>query len=461
MRQPHTIVASQEASINVKPALRPKPWLPTTAPPSLLFVNVSLIDVEAGQVFAGSSIHLRDGLIYAISKNPRQPLAVSLSNTKLLNLGGKYVCPGLIDCHVHLTATPGSTLLTDMYAASSTTLAFRTTYTARTMLLRGFTSARDTGGADSGLRDAIAEGLIPGPRLFIAGKALSQTGGHGDARPTYQEDAMCCGGHAASLGRTCDGVPACLSAARDELRQGADFIKIMVGGGVASPSDQLDMLQFTAEEIRAITTTARQSHTYVTAHAYTSEAIRHAVDNGVMGIEHGNFVDLETAKYCAEKGVTVTPTLITYEGMTTPPFDDFLNEKQRAKNKQVLDAGLAAMKTWKDAGVDLCYGSDLLSGLQVLQNGEFRVRNRVMDGLEILRSATVYAAKSLRMEGRLGVLKQGAIADLLVLAKNPLDDIEVLDNMESTLLGIVKDGRVISSKIEELAVDSLYDNMKI
>lgn len=176
------------------------------------------------------------------------------------------------------------------------------------MLLRAFTTARDTGGADTALRNAIEEGLIPEPRLFIAGKALSQTGGHGDSRAPYQDtDIKCCGADHLSLSRVCDGVPKCLAAACDELRKGAKFLKIMCGGGVASPSDPLDMLQFTAEEIQAITKNSCKPQHYVTAHTYTSRAIRHAVDNDVMGIEHGNFVDLETAKYCAAKRYHLHP----------------------------------------------------------------------------------------------------------------------------------------------------------
>ena len=128
--------------------------------------------------------------------------------------------------------TPGNAALKDLYAASPNAIAYRTAHVAREMLLRGFTTARDTGGADAALREAIAEGLIPGPRLFIAGKALSQTGGHGDFRASYQgSEHKCCGGHSPSLARVCDGVPECLNAVRDELRQGADFIKIMCGGG--------------------------------------------------------------------------------------------------------------------------------------------------------------------------------------------------------------------------------------
>jgi imidazolonepropionase-like amidohydrolase len=330
------------------------------------------------------------------------------------------------------------------------------------MLLRGFTTVRDTGGADAALRNAIEEGLLPGPRLFIAGKALSQTGGHGDSRAPYQDsDLQCCGGHQPSLSRICDGVPDCLAAARDELRKGADFLKIMCGGGVASPADPLDMLQFTSEEIQAITRTAAQRSTYVTAHTYTSEAIRHAVDNGVLGIEHGNFVDAETAAYCAAKGVFVTPTLITYKAMSSAPFDAFLDEAGRAKNRAVLASGVQALRICAEAGVTLCFGSDLLSGMHALQNGEFALRAEALSAVEIVRSATVNAARLLRMEGRLGVVKKDAIADLLILDENPLEDVTVLDRMSTTLLSVIKDGRVVASKIPELHVDPLYDTMKL
>ncbi|KAF7597083.1 hypothetical protein BBP40_010557 [Aspergillus hancockii] len=330
------------------------------------------------------------------------------------------------------------------------------------MLLRGFTTVRDTGGADAALRDAIAEGLLSGPRLFIVGKALSQTGGHGDFRATYQGDEhKCCGGHSPSLARVCNGVPECLEAVRDELRQGANFIKIMCGGGVATPSDALDMLQFTAEEIQAITTTAAYSKTYVTAHAYTTQAIRHAVDNGVRGIEHGNFIDSETAKYCKGKGVIFTPTLITYHGMTEPPFDSFLDEFSQAKNREVLASGLKSLEILRDAGVTMCYGSDLLAGLHTLQNREFSIRLAVLSPPEILQSATVNAAKYLGMEGKLVCIKEGAIADFLVLTTNPLEDITALDNVKDSVVAIIKEGRIVSSRVRELWVDFLYDPHRI
>ncbi|KAK4867302.1 hypothetical protein LT330_000812 [Penicillium expansum] len=181
----------------------------------------------------------------------------------------------------------------------------------------------------------------------------------------------------------------------------------MCGGGVATPSDALDMLQFTAEEIRAITTIAKQSKTYVTAHAYTVDAIRHAIYNDIQGIEHGNFIE-ETATYCKEKGVIFTPILATYQGITQAQFDQFLDEFGQKKNREVLASGLGALKILQKAGAIICFASDFL---------------------EILQSAIINAARYLGKEGELGCIKTGNIADILILKVNPLDDIAILDRI--------------------------------
>ncbi|KAJ5623565.1 amidohydrolase [Penicillium lividum] len=430
-----------------------KPWLPQTAAPEIIFYNANIVDVEAGKIIPNSTVHINNGRIVDVATDAEPP-----TGPHAVDLNGQYICPGLIDCHVHLSATPGSSSLKEMFSASPNSIAYRTAFVAREMLLRGFTTARDTGGADYALREAIAEGLIMGPRLFIAGKALSQTGGHGDFRANYQGDEFkCCGGHSVYLARVCNGVPECLNAARDELRQGADFIKIMCGGGVASPSDALDMVQFTAEEIQAITTTAKQSKTYVTAHAYSVEAIRHAVDNGVRGIEHGNFIDEETAAYCAKLGVVFTPTLVTYHGMSRPPFDKFLDDVSQVKNRQVLASGLDALLILQKVGATICYGSDLLAGLHPLQNQEFSIRSGVLSAKDILQSATITAARYLGMEDQLGSIKKGSIADMLILTSDPLEDITILDHIRENLVAILKDGRVVSTRSTRLSVDPLYN----
>jgi imidazolonepropionase-like amidohydrolase len=436
---------------------RQKPWLSLSAAPDLLLVDCSVVNIEEGQVQYNRTIHLKNGKIAFVSDGTDDDHLYDGGSTVVV-LGGAYVCPGLIDCHVHLTAAAGQPTMKDLFSAHPNAIAYRTVYNAKHMLLRGFTTARDTGGADAALKEAIAECLVPGPRLFIAGKALSQTGGHGDLRQAWQDDTFkCCGGHAQpSLGRVCDGVPECLAAARDELRKGADFLKIMVGGGVASPTDPLEMLQFTSGEIQAITTTANQMGKYVTAHAYTVQAIRHAINNGVMGIEHGNFIDQDTARLCAHRGIFVTPTLVTYQAMSQPPYEEFLPEDGRGKNIRVRDSGLRALRILSDAGVTMCYGSDLLAGMHSMQNEEFGIRARVLSPLQILRSATINAAKLLNMEGQLGTIRQGAIADLLILKRNPLEDVSVLNDMKNSCTGIIKDGRAVMSQVAGLDIDEAY-----
>ena len=221
----------------------------------------------------------------------------------------------------------------------------------------------------------------------------------------------------------------------------------MVSGGVVSPTDRLTSLQYTPEEIRAFTKVASDSGTYVTAHAYTPAAIQNAVSNGVMGIEHGNLIDEPTAKLMAEKGVFLTPTLITYQAMASKEFGEFLPPSIATKNLQVLDAGFKSLQIADAAGVTMCYGTDLLGPLQVKQTGEFTLRkNAGLSALKILQSATVNAARMLRQEDKLGRLKEGFSADLIILNANPLDDIEVLDRPEQHLLAVVKEGRVMESK---------------
>ena len=437
--------------------LQQKPWLPHSPSLSLLLTDCVIVDPESGDVQSNRTIHVQNGKIASVSIGASHDEPARDKTVSSIKLGGLFVCPGLIDCHVHLTAVAGQLGMKELYSASPNVIAYRTVYNAKKMLLRGFTTVRDTGGADFALKEAIAECLIPGPRLFISGRALSQTGGHADLRQPWQGSSFkCCGGpDQPSFGRVCDGVPECLIAARDELRKGADFLKIMVGGGVSSPSDPLEMLQFTAEEIRAITTTAGQMGKYVTAHAYSVDAIRHAVNNGVKGIEHATFIDRETAQLCKEKKVFVTPTLITYEAMSRPPYEEFLPESGRKKNIEVRDRGRQSLKILSNAGVTLCYGSDLLGGMHPMQNEEFTLRSRELSPLSILMSATVNAARLLGMEG-LGVVRQGAIADLLILDFDPLKDIRGLANMEKSCRAIIKDGRVVMSKLAELKVDKIY-----
>ncbi|RYP63579.1 hypothetical protein DL770_009356 [Monosporascus sp. CRB-9-2] len=364
--------------------------------------------------------------------------------------GKKYICPGPIDCHVYLSSVPGDADLAEAIPSSPAVSFMRQPFSCPQTLGPGFTTVRDCGGATLALKEAIENDVSPGPRLFIANSALSQTGGRGDVRSAHDRRGtgrLCCGGeHASGLSVVCGGVPECTRAAREQLHTGADFLEIMVGGGVALPTDRLENTQFTADEVSAVSEVARSYGTWVAAHAYTSRAIRHAVDNGVAGIEHGNRLGEDTAHYIAERGVWLTPTLVAYDTMASDKYADFLPPENQRKNREVLARGLCSIEIGARAGVAMCFGSDLLRPLTAEQSREFGIRVRVLSSKEVLQCATVNAARMVRQDGFLGQVKAGFAADVLIPNENPLDDVSILDDFERHVLVVPKKGRVYESR---------------
>ena len=425
-----------------------KPWkLPPQTP--YVFTHANVVDPVSGSIISDQAVKLSGGLIESVGSCGSFDATLH-GDAVVVDLKGKFLCPGLIDCHVHLSAVAGEPSLSSSMDSDLNVSLLRQPFLCAQMLSRGFTTVRDTGGATLALKEALADDVFPGPRLFTANKTLSQTGGHGDHRGAH-DSGQCCAN--SSLGVVCDGVPACTLAARDTIRTGADFVKVMVGGGVASPTDRLENTQFTALELQAITEVAESYGTYATAHAYTPKAIRHAVENGVKGIEHGNFIDQETAEYMAERGIWLTPTLVTYDAMASDRYAGFLPPANAEKNRQVLAAGLDSLRTAHAAGVTICHGSDLLGPLQAEQSREFELRAAALGGDEVLRGATVNAARMLRQEAFLGQVRGGFAADVLVLGANPLEDVVVLARPEECVLAVVKNGRVYRSQLEELPQD--------
>ncbi|ETS76440.1 hypothetical protein PFICI_11827 [Pestalotiopsis fici W106-1] len=421
------------------------------APRVILFKEANIVDVEKGQVISGRDVLLHGGQIVSI-EGPMPPDIAA--EAVMVDSSNFYLCPRLIDCHCHLNLPPGPPNLTGIVQASRAEVAIRQPLLCRDILNRGFTTIRDPAGSSLAIKQAIADGVIAGPRVFFAGMALSQTGGHGDMRTSHTaaESGDCCGGQIfANVARVVDGVPQCLRWAREELRCGADFLKIMAGGGVASPTDHIDHTQFTAAEIEAITTVAKNAGTYVTAHAYTPEAIRLAVDNGVMGIEHGNLIDEATAQYMAERGVYLTPTLATYAEMASDKWAGFLPPSLMPKNEIVLRSGLESLRIASKSGVVLCYGTDLIGPLHIAQARGLRLFSKVLGPVETLRTATINAAKLLRKENMLGQIKPNFAADLLVLNANPFENITIFERPKEHLLAVIKDGRVESSRLHALA----------
>lgn len=426
-----------------------KPWK-LQPPKTLVFVNATIIDPIEGQLIPNATVRISGGKIVQIDTTGSETAKEGVEDADIIDLSGKYLCPGLIDCHVHIVVTPGEADLRAYKDMTERISLLRQPHVLKTMLERGFTSIRDCGGASLAMKEAIEEGVVPGPRLFIAGFALSQTGGHGDMRGPH-ENQLCCGGSISGISRIVDGPAECYKYARDELRQGADFIKIMGGGGVASPTDRIEHVQFSDEEIKAIVTVAQNAGTYVTSHSYTPKAIQQAIKLGVRGIEHGNLIDLETAQLMAEKKAFLTPTLIAH---VMSKQMNFLPPEGAAKNDEVLEKGLRAMRIAVDAGVTVCFGTDLLGPMHFAQSKEFSVRSKVLTPIQILRSATTNAARLLMQEDRLGQIREGFAADLLILDANPLEDITVLDRSEQSILGVVKDGRVMTSRWEKLKADA-------
>jgi imidazolonepropionase-like amidohydrolase len=277
---------------------------------------------------------------------------------------------------------------------------------------------------------------------------LSQTGGHGDFTPREDAPRLCaCQIHSTGFSHVADGVAAVRKAAREELRRGATQVKIMASGGVASPSDPIWNLQYSAEEMRAIVEEAAGWRSYAMAHAYTPEAIRRAVDAGVRTIEHGNLIDRATAEHMRARGAILVPTLVTYFAI------DELGRKlgfpavSQAKVKDVLERGLASLEIAHAAGVPMGFGTDLLGETHDQQSREFSLRGQVLASADVIRSATVVNAAILNRPGELGVIAAGALADLLVVDGDPLANLALLAEPEKGLLAIVKGGR--------LAVDRL------
>ena len=349
--------------------------------------------------------------------------------------------PGLIDAHVHVAAaTPNLAALEAMHPSY---VAHWTAGYMSAMLDRGFTTVRDVGGGDAGTKRAQAEGLIRGPRLFTSGKALGQTGGHTDFRGSSRADiGDVHRRHLPALGRIVDGVPACLQAARDELRLGADFIKIMANGGVATPTDPIDWIQFTPQEIQAIVAVAEASCTYVAAHTYTARAIEHACVNGVRTLEHCNLIDERVAAILKDHGAFAVPTLVIYDCLERHADAIGLGGDNREKNRKVREAGLQSLEILSRAGVPMGYGTDLLGWMHQDQSTEFTLRAQVLPAAEVLRSATSVNADLLRRPD-LGRIAPEATADLILVAGDPIAEISCLSGQGERVPLVVQNGEVV------------------
>jgi imidazolonepropionase-like amidohydrolase len=366
---------------------------------------------------------------------------------QVLDLAGRTLLPGLIDGHVHVTATMPDFFKLTLTPQSLITAQAKDILLA--ILMRGFTTVRDAGGADTGLVQAIDNGHFVGPRLFIAGRAITQTGGHGDTRPAFFQDGghcVCCGA-VGLLGMIADGVGEVRRAVREQLRNGAHQIKVMAGGGVSSPNDPLEGTQYSIEEMTAIVEEARAARTYVMAHAYSPEAITRAVTCGVRTIEHGNLIDEPTARLMADRGAYLVPTLATYDSLSRNGAKLGWSADMMAKLEKVSRQGIEAIRIARAAGVKVGFGSDLLGDMHADQSNEFTLQGEGMPAVAVLQSATCVNAEMMGQAGKLGVIAAGACADLVAVDGNPLDDLTLLQQQGKHLPLIMKAGILIKNEL--------------
>ena len=408
--------------------------------PTLILKNASIVDVDAGELLPDRHVVVSDGVIRQVDTS-----VPTHDDARVIDLHGATLMPGMIDAHVHVTAYVADFGI--LARSSPAYVAAQASKIMQGMLMRGFTTVRDVGGADFGLARAVEEGLIRGPRLLFCGKALSQTGGHGDVRGPGME-ALDAAYTQPGLGMIVDGVPEVRWAARAEIRRGANHIKIMGGGGAASPTDRLDSDQFSEEEIAAVVEEAEMANLYTVVHAYTARTIERAARLGVRSIEHANFLDEPTAALLKARDCFMVPTLTAYHTASRLGLQAGMTPAMVDKINALLHDGIKAVEIAKRAGVPMAFGSDLIGTLMhPHQLAEFSLRREVMTAAELIRSATIIGARLTRTDDRLGRVAVGYHADLLVVDGNPLDDIAVLENPGKNLRLIMQGGSLVKNEL--------------
>jgi imidazolonepropionase-like amidohydrolase len=402
----------------------------------MLLRGGAVLDVDAGMLWR-ADVLLEGRRIAAVGPG------LAAGDARVVELGGRTVMPGLIDCHVHVCAdgmVSYPTLFPSLVTARAARLLNET-------LLRGFTTIRDMGGADAGLRRAVEDGLFAGPRMFVSGRPLSQTGGHGDMRNPADACPACALRAEANMMVVADGVDGVRRAAREEIRRGVDQIKIMASGGVSSPADPVDYDQYALDEIAAVVDEAARAGKYVAAHAYTPTAITRAVGSGVRTIEHGNFLDEAAAALMAARGAILVPTLVVYRRVVQHAAEVGISAFHLEKAREVLATGARSLEIAQRAGVRMALGTDLFRAPKQYQAEELLIRAEALPAAEVLRQATIHGAEVVRMQGRLGRVAEGYLADLLVVDGDPLADLRVLQDQGAQIAMIIKDGACVKDSL--------------
>jgi imidazolonepropionase-like amidohydrolase len=406
---------------------------------TFLLTNARIFDGWSEDVRGGQSVLIENGIIREIGERVAAP-----ADTITLDLDGGFLMPGLIDAHFHAYGVEVNPVLIDR--VPPVVLGLKAKQILEATLQRGFTTVRDAAGADYALAEALRTGLIDGPRLFYAGTALSQTGGHGDLRSPEHHDICSCA-YCGALATVVDGPDEMRKAVREQLRRGANQIKLFVSGGVLSPSDPIWMNQFADEEIRVAVDEAATRRTYVMAHAHTNEAAIRCIKNGVRSIEHATMLEADGAQAIVSAEAFAVPTMAIIDAIQELGPQMGLSDVMVGKTREVARSARTSLDRLRSAGAQIGFGTDLLGVLMDRQGREFALRRDVCSDIEILRQATRVNAALLGMTGKLGTVAVGAYADVLVIKGDPLADAAILGTSERISL-IMRDGKVVRNRLE-------------
>ena len=401
----------------------------------VVFKDASLLDCVSGEPRYPATVIVEDSVIREVSDSA----AAAPKGAEEIDCKGRTLMPGLIDAHIHINLFMGD-------AAEQTRrnhpsmIVIKCLKVLEDTLLQGFTTVLDAGGADAGFKEAQAQGLVKGPRMQICGRVLTQTGGHGDMRLPTEITAP--NDHPFYLGAISDGVDEVRRAAREELRRGADYIKIMAAGGCASPSDEPDTVQYSFDEMRAAVEEADAVGKICLAHCYSPKSMQRCAEAGVKRVEHGNFMDWETARILRDKGVMYCPTVATYDIMSRKGAEfgipSYFLRKMKAANEKALEALDIAFR----AGLVIGSGSDMVGPGQPFKANELELQSRVMGPGGAIMAATRVNAAMMKIDEKVGTVEAGKLADLLLLDGNPLEDITMFQNRDKIQI-IMQGGKFI------------------
>ncbi|HAT8378988.1 TPA: amidohydrolase family protein [Legionella pneumophila] len=410
---------------------------------SILFKNANVILGESTELKKKFDVLVQNNLISQVSQTPLQPF----EGMRIIDVKGKTLMPGLIDAHAHIT---GLTLSPKNIFYSEAEIFLAAATYLKNSLFYGFTTLREAGGADFRIAQLLDNKSIPGPRLFYSGRALTQTGGGADFRKPNEQIDPC--GHVGSFSTMsviADGIDEVRKAAREELRKGATQLKVFASGGVVFPSlSNPTLYEYSEEELSTIVEEARARNTYVMAHAYSDESVRKCIKSGVRSIEHANFVSEPTVELMSESGVFYDPTFISLVQRIESAEQNRLSEAIVANLKNTIEKGKKVYEYALKYKIPIAFGTDLWGPeAQRDQLREFEMLKELDSAANIIRSATVVNAELLMQKGKLGVISEGAYADLLVVDGNPLANLNVLLRPDENLKLIMKDGVIYKNEL--------------